>query len=126
MMQKGKAVTVIDFGALTVDATTITTQGTDAQLRIAEAKVSNGGNCGTTAIICRLLKCLEDVLGPTFSAVPPEQLDRGTDFYQDCENIMRTYDVDSEEEKHNFRLELPQGFKHPNYNARTREVFLLE
>lgn len=125
-LQKGKAVTVLDCGALTVDATTITMLGTDSKLRIAETCVSNGGNCGTTAIISRILKVFEAKFGAVFAAIPSEQLDRGTNFYKDCESILRNYDGASDGEIHKFSLKMPDGFVHPDYHPRTGEIILHE
>lgn len=129
---------MLDCGALTVDATTIQMLGNDSKLRIAEICVSNGGNCGTTAILSRFLKALEDKFGPVFAAVPPKQLDRGSQFYKDCESILRSYtgppedddfseDGDTpEEEKYEFSVRLPDGFIHDDYDPDLKKAYLWE
>lgn len=117
---------MIDCGALTDDATTITMIGTDSKLRITEACVSDGGSSGTTAIICRFLKALEEKFGTTFSDVLPERLDRGTPFYDKCETILQIYDGKNPGTRYWFPLELRDDFLHNDYRADTGEVSLSE
>lgn len=117
---------MIDCGALTDDATTITMIGTDSKLRITEACVSNGGSSGTTAIFCRFLKAFEEKFGTAFSEVPSERLDRGTSFYEKCETILQTYDGKNPRTRYGFPLKLRDGFCHNDYRSNTGEVFLSE
>lgn len=114
--------TVIDIGALTVDLTTVRIESNDPKLKLTEATIANGGKCGTAAIHCRLMELLAEKFGHAFSDVEKEVVERGSEFYRDCEEHLKLFDGTNLDKKLRVNLELAEPIRHNDYNTRTGTI----
>lgn len=122
--QEGDLVTVLDIGSLTVDTTTERVMKNDPTLQLKEEIVSAGGRCGTIALHLGMLRAVIEKFNIPVSALSPQSVGRGTDFFDDCEVILSMFRSSADDD--DIRLRLPLGLETEmsDYDEQTKEVTL--
>lgn len=123
-MQRGTLVTVIDFGALTVDLTTVRIESNDPKLMLSEATIPSGGKCGTAAIHCHMMQKLAKKFGEAFTDIDKENLECGSQFFEVCEEHLKLFDESRRNRKFRINLELAESVNHRDYKSDTGEVII--
>jgi len=117
-------VTVLDIGSLTVDTTTERIVENDPALQLKEEIVSAGGRCGTIALHLGILKAVVEKFNVPVSALSPQLVGRGTDFFNDCEDVLSAFGNGEYDDDIRLRLTLNSETEMADYDQESEEVIL--
>lgn len=116
--------TVLDIGSLTVDTTTERVMKNDPTLQLKEEIVSAGGRCGTIALHLGILKAVMEKFDIPVSALSPQLVGRGTEFFDDCESILSSFGSSEYDDDLRLRLTLDPETEISDYDEEAEEVIL--
>ncbi|KAK5077778.1 mtDNA inheritance, partitioning of the mitochondrial organelle [Exophiala xenobiotica] len=122
--KEGDLVTVLDIGSLTIDTTTERVIKNDPTLQLKEEIVSAGGRCGTIALHLGILKAVIEKFDIPVSALSPQLVGRGTEFFDNCETILSSFGSSEYDDDLRLRLTLDPETEFLDYDEEAEEVIL--